>query len=145
MNSSRFITRLAIILLASITFTGLSAQEYEPSVGQQGKDVVWVPTPTSLVKVMLDIAKVTSSDYLIDLGSGDGRTVIEAAKIGARAVGIEYNPDMVELSIQAAKKEGVSDKTDFLKMDLYEYDLSKATVITNETILLKFLMRGFCR
>jgi precorrin-6B methylase 2 len=103
---------------------------YEPSVGQEGKDVVWVPTPQALVDKMLAMAKVTPSDYLIDLGSGDGRTVITAAKRGVRALGIEYNPQMVELSRRNAQKEGVGDKTAFVKADLFESDFSKATVIT---------------
>jgi precorrin-6B methylase 2 len=103
---------------------------YEPSVGQEGKDVVWVPTPQALVDKMLEIAKVTPNDYLIDLGSGDGRTVITAAKRGTRALGIEYNPDMVELSRRNAAAAGVSDKATFMKADLYETDLSKASVIT---------------
>ena len=79
---------------------------------------------------MLDMAKVTPKDYVIDLGSGDGRTVITAAKRGARALGIEYNPDMVELSKRNAAEEGVSDKGRFVKADLFESDFSKATVIT---------------
>ena len=83
-------------------------KDFEPQVGQEGKDVIWVPTPQGLVDKMLDMAKVTSSDYVIDLGSGDGRTVITAAKRGARAQGIEYNPDMVELSKKNAEKAGVS-------------------------------------
>jgi precorrin-6B methylase 2 len=103
---------------------------YEPSVGQAGKDVVWVPTPQTVVDKMLDMAKVTPQDFVMDLGSGDGRTVITAAKRGARAVGIEYNPDMVELSKQNAAKAGVTAKATFMKADLYETDLSKATVIT---------------
>src|SRR5688500_9909476 len=103
---------------------------YEPSVGQDGKDVVWVPTPQAVVDKMLDMAKLTSSDYLIDLGSGDGRTVITAAKRGARALGIEYNPDMVALSKQNAEKEGVTERASFMKADLFEADFSKATVIT---------------
>jgi hypothetical protein len=105
-------------------------QEYQPQVGQEGKDVVWVPTPQELVDKMLDMAKVTPKDYVIDLGSGDGRTVITAAKRGIRAHGIEYNPDMVELSKRAAAKEGVSDKATFVKADLFESDFSQATVIT---------------
>ena len=115
---------------------GLQAQEqktnntYVPQVGQQGKDVVWVPTPQELVDKMLEIAKVTPSDFLIDLGSGDGRTVISAAKLGAKAMGIEYNPDMVSLSVDNAKKAGVGDKVEFIKADLFDTDLSKATVIT---------------
>jgi hypothetical protein len=103
---------------------------FEPQVGQAGKDVVWVPTPQSLVDRMLDIAKVTSSDMVMDLGSGDGRTVITAAKRGVNALGIEYNPDMVDLAKRNAQKEGVSDKAQFVRGDLFEADLSKATVIT---------------
>jgi len=103
---------------------------FEPMVGQGGKDVVWVPTPQALVEKMLDMAKVTPRDYLIDLGSGDGRTVITAAKRGLRALGIEYNPDMVELSVRNAAAAGVSDKASFVKADIFESDFSKATVIT---------------
>jgi SAM-dependent methyltransferase len=104
--------------------------EFEPQVGQEGKDVIWVPTPQALVDKMLDIAKVTPKDYVIDLGSGDGRTVITAAKRGSKALGIEYNPDMVELSKRNAAKEGVSDKASFIKADLFESDFSQAQVIT---------------
>ena len=105
-------------------------QEYAPRVGQAGKDVVWVPTPEALVDKMLALAKVTPNDYLIDLGSGDGRTVITAAKRGTRAHGIEYNADMVELSKRSAAMEGVGDKATFAKADLFESDFSQATVIT---------------
>jgi hypothetical protein len=117
---------LAVLLLVP----AWANAQYEPTVGQEGKDVIWVPTPEDLVQAMLDVAKVTSSDYLMDLGSGDGRIVIAAAKRGARAVGIEYNPDMVELSGRNAEKAGVSDKATFLNADLFATDLSKATVIT---------------
>ena len=103
---------------------------YAPRVGQEGKDVVWVPTPQALVDRMLDMAQVTPRDFVIDLGSGDGRTVITAAKRGARALGIEYNPDMVELAKQNAEKEGVSKQAEFRKADLFETDFSEATVIT---------------
>jgi precorrin-6B methylase 2 len=103
---------------------------YEPSVGQEGKDVVWVPTSEALVNKMLDMAKVTPKDFVMDLGSGDGRTVITAAKRGAKAVGIEYNPDMVALSRKNAEKAGVAKRATFMKADLFETDLSKATVIT---------------
>ena len=106
------------------------AQAYEPSVGQGGKDVVWVPTPQALVDKMLDMANVKPSDYVIDLGSGDGRLVISAAKRGARALGIEYEPDMVELSRRNATLEKVADRAEFVKADLFESDLSRATVIT---------------
>ena len=127
--------RLALALLFAVCSTFALAQTatqpaYEPSVGQEGKDVVWVPTPQSLVHKMLDMAKVTPHDFLMDLGSGDGRTVITAAKRGVRAMGVEYNPDMVELSRRNAQKEGVSGRATFVKADLFETDFSKATVIT---------------
>ena len=103
---------------------------YEPTSGQEGKDVVWVPTPQVVVDKMLDMAKVTASDFVMDLGSGDGRTVITAARRGARALGIEYNPDLVELSRRNAEKEGVAGKASFIKADLFETDFSRASVIT---------------
>src|SRR5215203_832213 len=110
---------------------GASTQKpFEPQSGQAGKDVVWVPTPQTLVDKMLDMAKVTPQDVVYDLGSGDGRTVITAAKRGARAMGIEYNPDMVALSERNAKTAGVTDKATFVKADLFETDFSKATVVT---------------
>ena len=86
MNASRFTRRSLLALFLSVTLTGAyaRAQQYEPHVGQEGKDVIWVPTPQALVDKMLDMAKVTPKDYVIDLGSGDGRTVITAAKRGAR-------------------------------------------------------------
>jgi SAM-dependent methyltransferase len=107
-----------------------AATGYEPTVGQAGKDVVWVPTPQALVDKMLDMAKVTPNDIVYDLGSGDGRTVITAAKRGARAYGIEYNPDMVELSKRNAAKEGVTAKASFAQADLFKSDFSQASVIT---------------
>jgi len=121
---------LAVVSALAIAQPQKAPAAYEPSVGQEGKDVVWVPTSQALVDKMLDMAKVTPRDYVMDLGSGDGRTVITAAKRGARAVGIEYNPDMVALSKMHAEQEGVSARATFMKADLYETDLSKATVIT---------------
>ena len=123
--------RLVIISLC-LTLSGqfAYAQNYDPAVGQEGKDVIWVPTPQALVDKMLDMAKVTPKDFVIDLGSGDGRTVITAAKRGSKALGIEYNPDMVELSKRNAAKEGVSDRASFIKADLFESDFSQAQVIT---------------
>jgi SAM-dependent methyltransferase len=107
-----------------------AAKEYAPSVGQEGKDVIWVPTPQSLIERMLSMAQVRPTDYVVDLGSGDGRTVIAAAKKGATALGIEYNPDMVELAKRNAEKEGVSAKAQFMKADIFTTDFSKATVLT---------------
>jgi len=106
------------------------ATDFQPMVGQEGKDVIWVPTAQALVDKMLDMAKVTPEDFVIDLGSGDGRTVITAAKRGATALGIEYNPEMVALSERNADKEGVAGKAKFMKADLFETDLSQATVLT---------------
>src|SRR5262245_21186889 len=139
MSTSSFARRVILTLCLAGLAAGAYAQpaatkdkpqEYTPSVGQEGKDVVWVPTPDSLVEKMLEISKVTNRDYLIDLGSGDGRTVLAAAKRGARALGIEYNPDMVELSKKAAAREGVTERAQFMKADIFESDFSKATVIT---------------
>ena len=136
MNRSQSTRWLILVLGIIFLAAGVPAQsqqqegEYQPQVGQAGKDVVWVPTSESLVDKMLDLAKVTPQDYLIDLGSGDGRTVIAAAKRGARAHGIEYNPDMVSLSIRNAAAAGFSDKATFAKADLFESDFSKASVIT---------------
>ena len=127
------VIRLVIALLAAALFAlpaHTSAAEYQPEPYQAGKDVIWLPTPDSLVTKMLDLGQVTAKDVVIDLGSGDGRTVIAAAKRGASALGIEYNPDMVELSKANAEKEGVSARANFAKADIFESDFSKATVIT---------------
>jgi precorrin-6B methylase 2 len=134
--SVRYARRLLALSAATLLIASLAhaqatqTKPFEPTVGQAGKDVVWVPTPQTLVDRMLDLAKVTPQDFLMDLGSGDGRTVITAAKRGARAQGIEYNPDMVELSKRNATAAGVSDKANFVKADLFETDFSKAQVVT---------------
>jgi SAM-dependent methyltransferase len=122
----RLIVGPAVVLaLSSI----LAAQEpYKPRVGQPGKDVVWVPTPPGLVEKMLDLAKVTSDDFVIDLGSGDGRNVIAAAKRGAHALGVEFNPDLVALSTRLAAEAGVGQLATFVEGDMYEADISRATV-----------------
>jgi hypothetical protein len=129
-----FLRSLTVFLLSMVTLS-LASQvknnlDYQPEVGQEGKDVVWVPTPQALVEKMLELAKITPQDFLIDLGSGDGRTVLTAAKRGVRAMGIEFNHDMVLLSRYNAKQEGVEDKAQFTEADLFEFDFSKATVIT---------------
>jgi SAM-dependent methyltransferase len=123
------------IISGLIPFSVFAQNENEPPVfvpyeGQAGKDVIWVPTPLALVNALLDKARVGPGDILVDLGSGDGRFVIEAARRGALATGIEFNPEMVSLSVQKAKKEGLSDKAKFLNMDLFDYDLSNATVVS---------------
>jgi precorrin-6B methylase 2 len=120
----------ALLLPAAAALAQPAQKPFEPFSGQPGKDVVWVPTSQALVDKMLDMAKLTPADIHMDLGSGDGRTVITAAKRGARSTGIEYNPDMVELSKANAVKAGVTDKATFIKADLFETDFSKASVIT---------------
>jgi precorrin-6B methylase 2 len=134
--SNRAISFLATFLVASMFSVAAYAQApatqkpFEPQVGQAGKDVVWVPTPQAVVNKMLDLTHVTAKDFVMDLGSGDGITVITAAKRGARAMGIEYNPDMVALATKRAAEAGVTDKATFVKADLFETDFSKADVIT---------------
>jgi SAM-dependent methyltransferase len=125
---------IAICVLLAGAATASAADQgseafYEPIVGQEGKDVVWVPTPQVLVEKMLDMVGVTPRDFVMDLGSGDGRNVIAAAKRGARALGVEYNPDMVELSMRNAAREGVAEKATFVQGDMYEADISTATVL----------------
>jgi hypothetical protein len=122
-----------LFVVAALSFTTAACAQtgpYAPTVGQAGKDVVWVPTPNELIERMLNMAKVTKDDYVIDLGSGDGRIAIAAAKRGATAHGIEYNSDMVALSTKNAQEAGVSDRVKFMKADIFESDFSKATVIT---------------
>lgn len=133
---SRACGTLAVAWLALIAVTAAQAPSpaqpaspYVPKVGQPGKDVVWVPTPPELVETMLDLAQVTSGDFVMDLGSGDGRNVIAAARRGARGVGVEFNPEMVALSQQRAREAGVADRATFVQGDMYEADISKATVM----------------
>ena len=135
MNAIRYLRPLVVAMALLLPAAGAQAQPaqkgYEPKPYQEGKDVIWLPTPQDMVEKMLAMAKVGPRDFVIDLGSGDGRTVITAAKkFGARALGIEYEPDMVEYSIRAAAREGVADKVKFVKADLFETDFSQATVVT---------------
>lgn len=116
--------------LAQTSSGAPSKDTYEPHSGQAGKDVVWVPTPQALVDRMMKMAGVTKDDYLVDLGSGDGRTVITAAKLGVRAHGIEYNGDLVELSKRNAQAAGVADRATFEQADIFESNFSDATVVT---------------
>jgi SAM-dependent methyltransferase len=121
-----------VVLLAARAFGQAPAPPqtpFEPAVGQGGKDVVWVPTPQALVEKMLDMAQVTADDVVMDLGSGDGRNVIAAAKRGARAIGVEYNPDMVALSRRLAQDAGVDGRATFIEGDMFTADISDATVM----------------
>jgi SAM-dependent methyltransferase len=130
--------RWAVAFLAAAAFAATAHaqaekkdKDFQPQVGQAGKDVIWVPTPDDLVERMLRMAQTTPNDFVVDLGSGDGRTVIAAAKkFGARAMGIEFNPDMVDLSTRNAAREGVTSKAKFIRGDIFETDFTQATVIT---------------
>ncbi|MGH8720889.1 MAG: class I SAM-dependent methyltransferase [Burkholderiales bacterium] len=133
MPAARFARRALALVLCSAALAFAQAPQtpsFEPSVGQEGKDVVWVPTPQALLEKMLDMARVTPRDFVMDLGSGDGRTVIAAARRGARALGIEYDADMVALSRRNAERARVAGRAAFRQADLFETDFSRATVIT---------------
>lgn len=130
---SRSAALLLFVVYSSLAAGAATAQApqktYEPKPGQQGKDVVWIPSPPGMVEMMLDMASVTPRDLVIDLGSGDGRNVIAAARRGARALGVEYNPDLVELSKRAAAAAGVGDRASFVQGDMFAADISKATAL----------------
>jgi hypothetical protein len=137
MRSSKASRLAAVLLGAALSVVCASAQAqaspctFKPSVGQSGKDVVWVPTPDPIVERMLRMAQVTPSDYLIDLGSGDGKIVIMAArKFGVRGHGVEYNPNMVDLARCQAREARVTDMTRFDQGDIFKSDFTQATVIT---------------
>ncbi len=138
MSTAKFraVGRWAVAFLAAMAFAATAQaqaekKDFQPQVGQAGKDVIWVPTPDDLVERMLRMAQTTPNDFVVDLGSGDGRTVIAAAKrFGARALGIEYNPEMVDLSTRNAAREGVTAKAKFVRGDIFEADFSQATVVT---------------
>ena len=123
---------LSALIIAASCVDSAAAQtkeEFVPQVGQPGKDVVWVPSPEETVAKMMEVGKITAQDFVVDLGSGDGRNVIAAAKLGARGLGVEYNPDMVALSKRIAAKEGVAERAQFVQGDMYEADFSKATAL----------------
>jgi SAM-dependent methyltransferase len=122
----------ALFLLFTLLLSSAASAQDKPFVpvsGQAGKDVVWVPSPPGMVNKMLEMARVTPSDFVMDLGSGDGRNIIAAAKLGARGLGVEYNPDMVGLSRRLAAEAGVAERAQFVEADMYTYDISKASVL----------------
>jgi SAM-dependent methyltransferase len=120
---------LCFAIAGSAALAQTSEPPFKPIEGQAGKDVVWIPSPRDMVEKMLDMARVTPQDYIVDLGSGDGRNVIAAARRGAQALGVEYNPDLVAVSRRAAAAAGVADKATFLQGDMFEADISQATVL----------------
>jgi len=129
------LVRLATFLVFSLTFALPACAQFQPQVGQAGKDVIWVPTPDDVVERMLTMAQVTPNDFVWDLGAGDGKIAIMAAKkFGARAVGIEYNPDMVKHANANAQSAGVAGtgagKAVIRHGDIFATDFSQATVIT---------------
>jgi hypothetical protein len=124
----------AFIFLTFFVAAGAWAQ-FQPQVGQAGKDVIWVPTPDEVVDRMLTMAQVTPQDFVMDLGAGDGKIAIAAAKkFGARAIGIEYNPDMVKHANANATAAGVAGsgagKALIRHGDIFQTDFTQATVIT---------------
>ena len=121
----------ALVAVAVVAAPSYAQKEYKPQVGQAGKDVIWVPTPDDVVDRMLRMAQTTPNDYIIDLGAGDGKIVVAAAKkFGARALGIEYNPDMARHAQGNVEKAGVADKARVMQADIFVSDFSQATVIT---------------
>jgi len=130
LRRSLIATAMFSVVLGSTACAQVTSEDYSPSVGQSGKDVIWVPTPQALVDRMLDMAKLTPDDRLVDLGSGDGRTVITAAQRGAHARGIEYNPDMVAYARRQAAAAGVSNRARFEQADIFQSDFSDATIVT---------------
>lgn len=131
-------SRLAFALVALVLALPGGAQVkpegddvYKPTHGQAGKDVVWIPTPDALVTKMLEAVKTTKDDVVYDLGSGDGKIPIAAGKeYGAKAVGIEYNPEMAELARRNVKREGVDNLVSIVTGDIFVEDFSDATVVT---------------
>ncbi len=139
--------RRAVFAIALLVCTVLSfAQDVtQPQIGQPGKDVVWVPTPDRIITRMLQMADTTSKDLVVDLGSGDGRIPIAAARqFGARGLGVEFDGDLVALSIQSAARLDVSERVRFVRQDLFQTNLSEATVIAlyvSPTIMLQLRPR----
>jgi len=133
-----FVSRLAVALVAfALALPGAAQvkpegdETYQPTRGQAGKDVVWIPTPDALVIRMLGAVKTAKDDLVYDLGSGDGKIPIAAAKeYGAKAVGIEYNPEMAELARRNVKRAGVEHLVNIITGDIFVEDFSKATVVT---------------
>ena len=133
MLASRLAVALVVVALVLPATAQVKPEQdaYQPTSGQAGKDVVWVPTPDALVKAMLLAVKATKDDLVYDLGAGDGKIPIAAAKeYGAKAVGIEYNPEMAEFARRNVKREGVDNLVNIITGDIFVEDFSKATVVT---------------
>ena len=130
MTMFRLIAAAAVAALLSNTAVA-QTKPYEPQVGQAGKDVIWVPTPDEIVERMLRMAQVTPNDYVVDLGAGDGKIAIMAAKkFGAKSLGIEYNPEFAKFAQENVVKAGVADKSRVQQGDIFATDFKSATVLT---------------
>jgi hypothetical protein len=130
MNMLRLLACAAVAAVLSTPVLAQTGKEYQPQVGQQGKDVIWVPTPDEIVERMLTMAQVKPADYVVDLGAGDGKIAIAAGKKGAKSLGIEYNPDMAKHAQGNVEKAGVADKTRIIQGDIFATDFKSATVVT---------------
>ena len=130
--AARFAAPLTLALACALPAAAQQKDKaYEPQVGQAGKDVIWVPTPDEVVERMLRMAQVTPNDYVVDLGAGDGKIAIAAAKkMGARSLGIEYNPDMAKHAQLQVEKAGVTAKAKVVQGDIFASDFTTATVVT---------------
>ena len=125
------IAALAALLVAVPVAAQQKGPAFEPQVGQAGKDVIWVPTPDEVVDRMLRMAQVTANDYVVDLGAGDGKIAIAAAKkFGARALGIEYDADMARHAQGNVERAGVAGRARIVQGDIFVSDFSQATVVT---------------
>jgi SAM-dependent methyltransferase len=129
MKPVRLLAGVAVIAFTALLSTGPVAGQ-QPAAEPRRPDVIYVPTPQKVVDAMLETAKVTKDDVVYDLGCGDGRIVITAAKLGARGVGIDIDPQRIKEARENAKTAGVEDRVQFLETDLFTTDISKATVVT---------------
>ena len=133
MKLSRFLLYVLLTSWLNLAFASTTppSAEYKPQVGQEGKDVIWVPTPEGLIDKMLEAAKVSDKDTLFDLGAGDGIIAITATrKYGAKSVGIEYNPEMAQFARRKVAEAGLTDKVKIITGDIFQEDFSSATVVT---------------
>jgi len=127
----RFAAAALAALVLALPAAAQKDKDYEPHVGQPGKDVIWVPTPDDVVDRMLRMAQVTANDYVVDLGAGDGKIAIAAAKkFGARALGIEFNPEMARHAQRNAERAGVAGRARIQQGDIFATDFSQASVVT---------------
>ena len=131
-HGARVLGSLAFAACVAAAFPACAQEKgYEPYIGQEGKDVIWVPTPDEVVERMLAMAQTRPEDYVVDLGAGDGKIAIAAAKkFGAKALGVEYNPEMARYAQRNALEAGVAGRAQIVQGDIFATDFSQATVVT---------------